>query len=150
MLFHIRKPQETGQISVVSRKETHPSHQLCPSQRALIAAWRHWGLGGHSCVRPPPQRTGGGPPPSTAGSAEWLGSAVGNFILPWNWIIFGQVRLSYTKASNGLLKPVGSSCSAPWNTDWPWAFPGQQVTFPAQQRHEDKWFICHGCRGCSR
>ena len=22
---------------------------------------------------------------------------MGNFILPWNWIIFGQVRLSYTK-----------------------------------------------------
>ena len=45
MLFHIRKPQKTGQISFVSREETCPSHQLCPSQRALIAAWRHWGVG---------------------------------------------------------------------------------------------------------
>ena len=93
-----------------------------------FASWIGW-VGGHSCLRLPPQRTGGGPPPSTAGSAEWLGSAVGNFILPWNWIIFGQVRLSYTKASDGLLKPVGNGCTAPWNTDWPWAFLDSRSPF---------------------
>lgn len=87
------------------------------------------GGGSHSRVRPPPQTTGVGLPPSTAGSAEWLGSAVGNFILPWNWIIFGQVRLSYTKDGNGLLQPVGNGCRAPSNTDRPWAFLDSRSPF---------------------
>lgn len=149
MLFHIRKPQKTGQISFVSRKETCPSHQLCPSQRALIAAWRHWGWESFSCEATTPKDRGWSP-----SFYRWLcrmtWQCCGEFHSP---VELDHFWSSSSQLHQGWQWPLAACrqwLQCPLKHRLAMSFPGQQVTFPAQQRCEDRWFICHGCRGCSR
>lgn len=121
MLFHIRKPQKLDKLALFPRKETCPSHQLCPSQRALIAAWRHWGVGvilmwGHH-----PKRQELVPLPLPLWLCRMTWKCCRKFHSPVKLDAFGQVRLSYTRMAmaSASLSAMAASLS---NTDRPWAF----------------------------